>query len=30
MCTFAKILEVLADKVSANVDVSQNNKFLDF
>lgn len=31
MCTFAdKILEVLADKASVNVDVSQNNKLLDF
>ncbi len=31
MCTFvAKILEVSADKVSVDLDVSQNNKFLDF
>ncbi len=31
MCTFVgKILEVSADKVSVDLDVSQNNKFLDF
>ena len=27
---FFKILEVSADKVSVDLDVSQNNKFLDF
>ncbi len=31
MCTFVvKILEVSTDKVSVDLDVSQNNKFLDF
>ena len=31
MCTFVvKILEVSAYKVSVDLDVSQNNKFLDF